>query len=345
MKTHKHLWDDFISTENFAIAAKRAVRSKRSKKSTKRFLRHADVKLAALRERLQSGKYKTSQYTAFMIHEPKQRIIFMLPLYPDHILHHALINILGPIWQKMFIADSYACIPGRGLHAASRRCAELVRKNKYVLQCDVKKFYPSINHDVMMRIISRKITDRRMLVLLNEIVRSLGGECGLPIGNLTSQWLGNVYLHQLDMFVKHTMRVPGYIRYCDDFCLFSNNRRELDAWAVMLREYLENELKLQFSKCVIKSTDCGVDFIGFRHFKRFIILTKAGARKLKRHVICLLQHMEMSPRVRSQLASYNGWLNAGCTYNFRRRLISYASAATPAEFICFLNKYFNCINK
>jgi len=340
MKTHKHLWEQFIDPENIKIAAHRAVRSKRRRKSTRRFLKHPDEKLAALRKSLCDGTYKTSPYTVFDVYEPKRRTIFMLPLYPDHIIHHAIINILGPIWQKMFISDSFACIPGRGLHAASRRCAHLVRRNKYVLQCDIRKFYPSINHDIMMRVIRRKISDKRMVALLDNIVRSIGGDHGLPIGNLTSQWLGNVYLHELDLFVKHKLRVTDYIRYCDDFCLFSNDRRQLDDWAAALHEFLDQNLDLHFSRCFIQPTAHGVGFIGYRHYDKFIKLTRAGARKIRKKFIDIIHTADVSASTRSKLAAYNGWLRAGCTYNFRHCLISCATNGASPEFIRFLRKYF-----
>ena len=192
MKRYKNLWDEFISEENFRLAAKKAVRSKKNKKSTKKFLADSENLLKKLRQSLMDGTFKTSNYRVFTIYEPKKRDIYELPLYPDHIVHHAIINVLGPIWQRMFIRDSYACIPGRGLHAASKRVMQFVRRNKYYLQCDIKKFFPSINHNIMMDILKQKIGDNRLIRVLNDIVRSVGGDTNLPIGNLTSQWMGNV---------------------------------------------------------------------------------------------------------------------------------------------------------
>lgn len=338
MKTYKNLWKDFIACENFELAQKKAVRSRRKSAATAQFLENADEYMDILYRQLKEGLYKTSDYKTFWVFEPKRRQICMLPLYPDHIVHHALINILGPIWTKLFISDTYACIPGRGLHAASKRCAQMVRKNKYVMRCDIRKFYQNIRHDIMINIIKRKISDRQILGVLGEIIQSTSGECGLPIGVLTSQWLGNLYMNDVDMFIKHNLHVRHYIRYCDDFCLFSNNRYDLEIWRAELKKYLQKNLKLCFSRCIIQSTDCGVDFIGYRHFKKFIILTRPAARKIKSRMTSIIRTGVMSPRVRSQLCSYNGWLKAGCMHNFRLCLIRSVAINTP--FHKFLCKYF-----
>lgn len=340
MKTHKCLWSQFISPENFEIAAHKALLGKRSKYSAKRFWRRRDAKLKQLRDALENGTFKTGRYRIFTIYEPKQRDIYMLPLYPDHIVHHALMNILAPIWQKMFIHDSFACIPGRGLHAASNRCAEMARKNKYVLQCDIRKFYPSINHDAMMRIIKRKISDRRILNLLEDIVRSMPPPRGMPIGNLTSQWLGNLYMNELDMFVKHQMHIRNYIRYCDDFCVFSNDPHELLKIRAMLVDWLEQNLELRFSRAFVKPTSHGVDFIGYKHFPTHIILTRAGVRKMRRKILQIIAHPDISRHTESQLDSFRGWMGWACCHNLRRRFRNAAEKTSP-EFSRFFNRHIN----
>ena len=320
MKTYNNLWEQFISAENFELAAKKAVKSKKSKKSVQKFLRNKDVLLKKLRQQLIEGKFKTSEYKTFVIHEPKERVIYKLPLYPDHVLHHALINVLGPIWQKMFIHDSYACIPGRGLHAASKRTMDFVRRNKYVLQCDIRKFYPSINHNKMMEIIARKISDRRILKILDEIVRSVGGETNLPIGNLTSQWLGNVYLNELDHFVKSELRWRDYIRYCDDFCLYGGDKNILKHMAQRIKVFITNCLKLVFSRSTVRQTVCGVAFVGYRHFKNFILLKKYAARKIKHRILNIINHADISEHAVGQIAAFHGWVRWACSYNYCQKI-------------------------
>lgn len=302
-------------------------------------MRHREQKLARLRKSLKNGTYKTGQYRIFFVYEPKKRQVFMLPLYPDHIVHHALINILGPIWQKLFISDSYACIPGRGLHEASHRCMQMLRRNKYVLQCDIRKFYPSIRHEIMIKILRRKIQDRRILKVLEDIVCSAYTECGMPIGNLTSQWMGNLYMNDLDMFIKHKLHVRDYIRYCDDFCLFANDIETLRKWRNTLQEYLGKELQLTFSKSFIKPTDAGISFIGYRHFKDYVILTKAGVKKMKQNMRTLIQNREISAHSRSQLAAFSGWMKWARCNNLRRKFRSDARQTGDNAFIRFYNKY------
>ncbi|MBD5400162.1 reverse transcriptase [bacterium] len=340
MKTYKHLWDEFISAENFDLAARKAVRGKRGRISTQKFLRRRTRKLARLREMLERGEYKTGRYRIFTIYEPKQRQIYMLPLYPDHIVHHALMNILAPIWIKIFLADSYACIPGRGLHPASQKCVSHVRKNKYVLQCDISKFYPSIRHDIMKKIIRKKISDKRMLALLDDIITSAGGDVGMPIGNLTSQWMGNLYLNELDIFVKHHLRARHYIRYCDDFCIFANDTRELARYRDEIAEFIRDNLDLHFSKAFIKPTAVGVNFIGYRHFANHIVLTRVGARKMRRRIQSVINNAEISACMRGRIASLSGWLGWCCGQNLRRRFYGMISNATDGVFARFFRAYF-----
>ena len=215
MKRYKNLWDKFVSMENLNLAAKKAVKSKKNKKLVKYFLKHQEELLRKLQDDLMTGRFRTSEYVVRTIYEPKKRNIYILPLYPDHVVHHAIINVVGPIWQAGFVKDSFACIPGRGLHSASSHVMRFVRKYKYVLQCDVRKFYPSINHEIMFDIIKRKICDDRLLNVLRDVIYSVGGETNLPIGNLTSQWMGNVYLNKMDHFIKEVLRCHAYVRYCD----------------------------------------------------------------------------------------------------------------------------------
>ena len=316
MKRYKNLWDKFISMENLELAAKKAVQSKKNKPETKFFLKHKTELLKKLQKTLNDGKFTTSPYKTRRIFEPKERLIYILPLYPDHIVHHALINILGPIWQSTFIKDSYACIPGKGLHRASKAIMRFVRKYKYVLQCDIRKFYPSINHKVIFNIIKKKIADTKLLTVLRDIIWSCGNETNLPIGNLTSQWMGNVYLNELDHFVKEQLCCRGYIRYWDDFCLFSDNKGILHEYEFKLRKFVFDKLKLIFSKSAIRAVANGVAFIGYRHFKKFIIMRRYGAKKIRKNILNVAIHNDKSELTSDRLAAYHGWTKWCCSHNF-----------------------------
>lgn len=324
MKSHKKLWDRFISKENFDLAAKKAIKSKKSKKSVRLFLRNREKLLERLRKSLIDGTFRTSPYKTFVIFEPKRRVIYKLPLYPDHVLHHALINILGPIWQNSFIKDSFACIPERGLLYASRRTMRFIKRNKYVLQCDIRKFYPSIDHDVIMDIIAHKIHDRRILKVLNEVICSVGGQTNLPIGNLTSQWLGNVYMNELDHYIKQDLHWRDYIRYCDDFCLYGNNKQNLHDAGQKIKIFVENRLKMEFSKCNLRRTANGVTFIGYRHFRKFILLRRLTAHKLRRRIENMITHGDFSEHSVCQLAAAYGWAKWCNSYHYRKTILIFA---------------------
>ena len=315
-----NLWEKFISQDNFETAADLAVHGKKDKVAIHSFLSQRCDKLAALRERLIHGTFRTSAYHAREIFRPKQRTIYVLPLYPDRIVQHALINILGPIWQSSFIYDSYACLRGRGLHAASRRVMQFIHRNRYVLHCDIRKFYPSINHNILLNIISRKVRDTRIMELIRDIVCSIGGETNVPIGNLTSQWFGNVYLNELDHFVQQDLHMHDYIRYCDDFLVFSNDKSLLNKILVRIGEFIHDKLSLEFSKCVVYPTSHGVDFIGYRHFRKYILLRRRTAKRVRKNILNIIRHGDTSLHARGCVASAYGWARWANTYNFRRKL-------------------------
>ena len=320
MKRHNHLWKEFISPENLELAANNAVKSKRGKTQTRHFLKHRSEYMQKLQDDLEHNRFRTSPYKIFTIFEPKKRQIYELPLYPDHIVHHALINVLGPIWIRMFIRDSFACIPGRGLHSASQRTMHFMRKHKYVLQCDIRKFYPSLDHNVMIGILKHKISDRRILDLLIGIIRSGGDGKNIPIGNLTSQWLGNVYLNELDYFIKQKLHWKSYLRYCDDFCLFGDDKLELHRIRQTIEHYLLTELKLTFSRCALRPTRCGINFIGYRFFPHFILMRQRSTKRLSRRIMNIARNDDVSMHSMGQLAAAHGWLKWACSYNFRRHL-------------------------
>lgn len=320
MKRYKNLWDDFISMDNLKLAAKKAVKSKKNKKSVKYFLDNQDELLKKLQDDLISGKFTTSQYKIRTIYEPKQRDIYILPLYPDHIVHHALINVVGQIWQSTFIPDSYACIPGKGLHKASRRVMYFMRKYKYVLQCDIRKFYPSINHEIMFRVIKKKIADARLLNVLKDIIFSCDGDKNLPIGNLTSQWMGNVYLNEMDHFIKENLHCRAYMRYCDDFLIFSNDKKFLHEIESSIRIFVLEKLKLMFSKSSVYPVARGVQFLGYRHFKKFILLRKYGARKLSRQIFYIVKFCDKSEKSIGRLAAFHGWVRWCNSFHFKQSI-------------------------
>ncbi len=317
-----NLWDNFISVDNFQLALKRAVRGRRSKPAIAKFLCNADYNIEQLRQMVANDKFRTSPYRTMEITDPKRRTISILPFYPDRIVHHAIINILGPIWERKFISDSYAGRNGRGLHAASRRVMEFARHNKYVLKCDIRKFYPSIPHDTMFKVVQKHVPDKKMQQIMHEIINSTNSPKGLPIGNLCSLWMGNLYMHELDMFVKRYLGIKYYIRYCDDFCIFSNNKSELHQWREQIRQFLDSKLQLSFSKSEIFPMKNGLDFVGYRHFPDFILLRKRTLKKQKSNMqkINNMKTIQNLDHTRGQIAAAYGWMKNACSYNIQCKL-------------------------
>ncbi|MDR1684884.1 MAG: hypothetical protein LBR82_00310 [Desulfovibrio sp.] len=278
---------------------------------------------------LTSCTFKTGKYTSKIVHEPKKRTIFTLP-FTDRIVHHALMNVLEPIWQSMMIEQSYACIVGRGIHSGSRKTMEYIRRNQYCLKCDVSKFYPTIDHEILLGIIRRKIKCERTLNLISDIVYSFKGNKDIPpgknvpIGNYTSQWFGNLYLNELDQYVRHILKVKDYIRYCDDFLLFGNDKAALNDNAEKIKLFMAERLKQTLSKCDLFPVSRGVDFLGYRHFRTHILLRKRTAKRWQKRLLHLPEEVETGKLTQEQASgvveSANGWMRWANAYNFRQKV-------------------------
>ena len=324
MKRLGHVWEQIISPDNLREAIRKAARGKRRRANVARVLDNVDTHVSALHELLASGQYRTSQYNVKIIYEPKERQIFCLPFYPDRIVHHAVMNVLESYWDKKLIYDTYSCRKGKGQHKGSTRCMEHVRKYRYVLKGDVSKFYPSIDHVVMKGILRRHFKDAKLLALLDEIIDSAnttgthpeGKNC--PIGNLLSQWFGNLYLGELDTFVKQELRCKPYIRYCDDFVLFSNDKNQLHEWRTRIEEFLADKLKLKLSKRAVFPVSHGIDFLGYRHFPEKVLVRKRTVRKWRQFFARLV--LPPTRHQVAQLCSFHGIMSWAQSFNLRTAL-------------------------
>lgn len=324
VKKYKNLWKDVISEENIKDAYRKSIKGKRNYSSVKRFELNKEQNLKNIQLALINQTYKTSNYNQRTIYEPKERIIYVLPLNPDRVVHHALMNILIPIFTKMFIKNTFACIKDRGLHKGSILTTKYVKKYKYCLKCDIRKFYPSINHDVLYQMCERKFKEKEILWLLHEIIYSIEGETNVPIGNLPSQWFGNFYMTPFDRYVTEDLGINAYVRYCDDFCLFSNDKSELNKAKVKIELFLRDVLKLKMSKCDLFRTTQGVDFLGYRHFKNYKLLRKRTAKRVKKRLPVILKRFKegkiSQDKFRSCVESTYGWVKWANTYNFQLKL-------------------------
>jgi retron-type reverse transcriptase len=324
MRRHGKLWQKVISWENLQTAYYNAARHKGSMRNVKKFAENEVENLKQIQTTLIEKTFTTSPYTEKKVYEPKERVIYVLPFAPDRIVQHALMNVLIPIWDNFFINDSYACRKGKGIHAGSVRTMAFVRRNKYVLKCDISKFYPSINQDILIAVIKRKIKCPDTLWLIEDIIRSFPGGKNVPIGNYTSQWFGNLYLNELDRYVKQELKIKDYIRYCDDFCLFHNDKKVLKDCRDKIDMFINERLKLTFSKCDVFPVSRGVDFLGYRHFDNYLLLRKSTAKRVRKRLAALPKLYEKGKvtgeQYRSSVASAYGWLKRANTYNLRVKI-------------------------
>lgn len=324
MRRHNNLFDQITSMDNLRSAYKKARKGKSRKLAVQKFESSVESHLTYIRNQLIAGSFNTSHYIIKHVFEPKQRLIYILPFSPDRIVQHAIMNVIEPIWDKLFISDSYACRKNKGIHAGSRRVMEFVRHYKYCLKCDISKFYPSIHHDILFKIIQHKIKCKQTLELLRNIVYSISGSKNVPIGNYTSQWFGNLYLNELDQYLKHTWHINPYVRYCDDFVLFSNNKIHLNKMSTIIKDFVWNRLGLTLSKCDVFPVTQGIDFLGYRHFNNYILLRKSTSMRIKRRLKLLpllLEEGKLSlESYRSSLASIKGWLKWCNSYNLSLNL-------------------------
>lgn len=334
-KTARNLWSRVLEWENLITAAREASRNKRYHSEVMRFNAGLEENLLRIRRLLQAGEWRPGPYREFEVFEPKRRVIHA-PAFADRVLHHALVQVIGPYFERRFIEHSYACRVGKGTHAASERLSSMLRSAEarwgtvYVLKADVTKYFYSIDHDILLRIVARTIGDKEVLNLLRVLVKGadcIEGNRGLPLGALTSQLLANVYLDQLDHFIKDTLGVRYYVRYMDDFVLLHNDKAELWRLLAEIRDFLACELHLTLNnKTRVFPASHGVDFAGYRHFSGYKLPRKRNVRRARKRFAglsrCYADGRVDIDTVRCCVASFvgymkhcKGWKSAESTLN------------------------------
>ncbi|MBO4693061.1 MAG: RNA-directed DNA polymerase [Clostridia bacterium] len=315
-----NLFESIVEKDNFKVAQQLSRQGKSRRKEIRIFESNLDENLEEIRQLVINKKFHTAKYRSKKIYEPKERIIYILPYAPDRIVQHAIMNILVPYMEKMFITDSFACITGRGQTRASLRTMEAVRRNKYCLKCDIHHFYPSINQNILSEMYHRKFRDKDFLYLMDDIIFSFPGGYNCPIGNYTSQWNGNFYLTPLDNFCKHELRIRDYIRYCDDFLLFSDDKAYLHDCRKRIEDFI-GKYELTYSKADVFSIKQGIDFCGYRHFDNYILLRKSTAKKEIKRLKELPGEFESGlitkDEMRSTIDSIMGWQKHANTHNLQ----------------------------
>jgi RNA-directed DNA polymerase len=302
MKRIGNLYSQITSIENLVAADEKAQKGKAGQYGVKLHNRNKEANLLTLQDMLLSRSYKTSEYDIFKVYEPKEREVYRLPYFPDRITHHAIMNVLEPIFVASFTADTYSCIKTRGIHALLRKLKQDLKDTPgtvYCLKFDIKKFYPSVDHNMLKMLLRRKFKDKDLLWLLDEIIDSAPG---LPIGNYLSQYLANFYLSYFDHWLKEEKRVKYYYRYADDIVILSNDKVELHTLLEDIKLYLE-ELKLEVKKNhqVFPVAARGIDFVGYVFYHSHIRLRKQIKKNFARKLSKNPEHPGRH--------SYLGWLS------------------------------------
>lgn len=308
MKRFGNLYSRVVDFENLLLAARKALRGKKSKGKVATFYFNLETEIIKLEQELASGTYFPSVYHLFEIREPKIRQICSSD-FRDRVVHHAICNIIEPFFERRLIFDTYACRTGKGAHAALKRAQYFARTHCYFLKCDIRKYFQSIDHEILKSLLNRIIKDSKLSSLLNLIVDHAvpGSEVGkgIPIGNLTSQHFANFYLGELDHFLKETVRLRGYVRYMDDFVCFGDDKNFLHELLTQIRGFVGEKLKLQLKDEVLRIAPVsdGVPFLGFRIFRNLIRLQRSQLIRLRRKLRLREKQFQEKLITESELAS------------------------------------------
>ena len=346
MKTYKNLYSSLCSLENLQSAFEKAKEGKTNKFYVKQFEKNIVPELSVLKQELESFIYRPKPLKRFIIKDQKTRVIHS-SAFRDRVVHHALINVLEPIYEKIFIFDSYASRKNKGTLAAVKRfdafkrkisCnGQLVKKalggnqiRGYALKADIKKYFDAVDQCRLIGVIQQKITDKYIIWLIKQIldnfqIKNLGN--GMPLGNYISQFFANVYLHELDQFVKHELKAKYYLRYVDDFVLFSKNKERLVQWKEQINFFLKNHLFLELhpekSKTIFLKR--GFTFLGYKIFYHHRLLKRNNIRKFERNFADKASLYKNSFITYEKLAlSLSGWFGYAKwanTYSIRKDLL------------------------
>jgi retron-type reverse transcriptase len=323
-----HRFKDIVDADNLLEAWREFLRGKGNKPDVQEFSLCLMNNILSLHRHLINHEYKHGGYRCFKIKDPKARTIHKASVR-DRLLHHAVYRLLYPFFDRIFISDSFSCRKNKGTHKSLNRFrsfARIVSKNNtrtcWILKGDIKKFFASIDQNILLEIIKKYIPDNDINCLLREIIfsfRSVEYNTGLPLGNLTSQLFANIYMNEFDQFIKHKLKIKYYIRYADDFVILSESKGYLEGKIFPMRNFLQNELKLTLhpDKIFIKTLSSGMDFLGWVHFFNYRIL-RSNTRSRA------IENIKNSDYNFATLNSYFGLLGHGNTYRIKSKIINLA---------------------
>ena len=327
MKRKGNIYGKITRLENIELAIYKASKGKTKRKSVEKILDCPTYYAMQIQKMLIEKTYKPSPYIKMTIHDgvrKKEREIFKPQFYPDQCIHWALMLYLEPILNKKMYHWNCASIKNRGIHHGMRKLKRILvddrKYTKYCLKLDVKKFYPSIDKQVLKNKFNRIIKDKDVLWLIDQIIDS--SEQGVPIGNYTSQWFANFYLTDLDHYIKEELKVKHYIRYMDDMVLFSNNKKELHKIKKKIDEFLEPEhLKIKENWQLFKTESRPLDFLGYRFYRGYTTLRKSNFLRIKRRIKKIYKKPELNYHDACAVLSYNGWIVHSNGYNYTQKYI------------------------
>jgi retron-type reverse transcriptase len=324
------MYQQLCSWDNLLPAYRKAAKGKRGHANVAAFEYRLEDNLTMLAHELRSKSYQLGSYNSFYIHEPKRRLISAAP-FRDRVVHHALCNLIEPLFERSFVADSYANRVGKGTHRALAHVQHLARRHPYVLQCDIRQFFPSIDHAILHAALAAKITDADVLWLIDGILASGAGVLseqyemvyfpgddlfavnrprGLPIGNLTSQFWANCYLNSFDHFVKRELRCKGYARYVDDFALFADDKTVLWHWLDRIDARLADLRLTIHPGAHPRPVTEGIPFLGFVVFPDRRRLKRRKGIYYQRQLRTLIEGYRQGIVRRQRIdASVRGWIN------------------------------------
>lgn len=318
MKRIGNLYQKIISVENLREADEKARKGKIKTYGVKVHDKNREANIQSLHEALLTKTFKTSAYDIFTIYEPKERLIYRLPYYPDRIVHHAIMNILEPIWVRTFTHNTFSCVKGRGIEGCARYVDRIFEKYKgkpmYCLKIDIKKYYPSIDHDVMKRIVRRKIKDKDLLWLLDEIIDSAEGH---PIGNYLSQYLANLYLCYFMHRVNENLKLDA-AEYADDITFFASTKEELREAFKEIKRMVEEELNLKIkgnyqifpiSENRYDKSGRALDYVGYKFYRKQKLIRKSIKKNFCKTVSRLNRRQKQldAKAYKQSVAPWLGW--------------------------------------
>lgn len=322
MKRVNKLFPEILDWDNLRFAVWRAAKGKRHRKKAIDFLSNCDEHLRQIQDELTNGSFHFGDFTQFPIRDPKPRMITALS-FRERIVHHAVIRVCDPCFERFLVDTTYACRKGKGRLAAIARAHRFARQFPWYLKMDVRAFFDSVNHETLLRLLARRFKDSDLLRLFERVIRSfdVSPGRGIPIGSLTSQHFANFYLGWLDHFIKHQLRHFGHVRYMDDFVVWGSGPQKLATSLLRIAAFLSEELQLDLKPPIVQRTAAGMNFLGCQIFPSHVCLNRRNRKRVSRMIeqlqgrLSVASHSECEDQL--QLTSLWNFSRSGTTVRLR----------------------------